>query len=573
MGFWQLGNTSVRSAMRMKEGLTALSTSNLQGNIRKEEGDIAFRRLLGECGVVSLGEDSTNSVGRKWRAALGKLGFLYPRVTKTLGFLQEELGQPDTITPAGWDLIRAQTVAATQECFLRAMTAPVFPDSSGNTFSPLCWTLAVLLELERQGAEPALSFVELARIMQTTVPSDGLGQTVTRLLELRSSRKAADSKRVFDRQLYASGSEELHCNPNTFVDYADMNIRYLKATGMVQSKGKGVALVPEKHGLAVQLTKKLLCAEPLLRLYRSLCGGFPLPIDHAPAAYQILEELLDQAKRYGISYSLIGRALDTPVKINQARYELEELVSEKKEEVYATEQSKQWQEIAAYMKLIAARKDRGRIKREHSFPYETVSHEGDMEISIPRAEAPAYLEWSLWRACLALGGLVNKPYAVRRFKIDQDFLPVSTAPGNGPDLIAEFEHFVIAIEVTLSESSRQEAMEGEPVRRHVADLTLQYDKPVYGLFLANRVDSNTAETFRIGVWYTHEDQKLELRVIPVTLSRFAAYFEALFRAGKAAPQKLVELLESCGCCRRDFDAPHWKLQIELIVENAITALN
>ena len=54
MGFWQLGNTSVRSAMRMKDGLAAYSASSIQGNIRKEDGDIAFRRLLGECGVVSL---------------------------------------------------------------------------------------------------------------------------------------------------------------------------------------------------------------------------------------------------------------------------------------------------------------------------------------------------------------------------------------------------------------------------------------------------------------------------------------------------------------------------------------
>ena len=78
MEFWQLGNTSVRSAMRIKDGLTAYSTSSIQGNIRKGDGDIAFRRLLGQCGVVSLGKDSTNSVGRKWRSAMGKLGFIYP---------------------------------------------------------------------------------------------------------------------------------------------------------------------------------------------------------------------------------------------------------------------------------------------------------------------------------------------------------------------------------------------------------------------------------------------------------------------------------------------------------------
>ena len=51
----------------------------------------------------------------------------------------------------------------------------------------------------------------------------------------------------------------------------------------------------------------------------------------------------------------------------------------------------------------------------------------------------------------------------------------------------------------MSTSSRQEAMEGEPVRRHVSDAVLKYDKPVYGMFIAVRIDTNTAETFRHGI--------------------------------------------------------------------------
>lgn len=81
-----------------------LSTSSLQGNLRGQ--DIAFRVLLGEHGIVSLGEDTTNSVGRKWRSALGKMGFLYPEIPDTLVVSQTDLGQVDTITPNGWRLIR-----------------------------------------------------------------------------------------------------------------------------------------------------------------------------------------------------------------------------------------------------------------------------------------------------------------------------------------------------------------------------------------------------------------------------------------------------------------------------------
>ena len=547
MGFWQLGNTSVRSAMRIRDGLVAYSTSGIQGNIRKGEGDIAFRRLLGKCGVVSLGEDSTNSVGRKWRSAMEKLGFIYPDLRKNLGSAQNLIGQVDYITPAGWTLIRAETVAAMQECYLRAMVTPLEP-ADYRTFSPLCWTLALLLELERRGEEASVSFIEMARIVQTTNPLDGISETVDRILDLRVRRNAAERKRPFDRMIYEQGAEELGCKPHTFNDYADMNMRYLKATGMVQSKGKGIALVAEKRTLAIALTQELLTNKPIIELYQSLCTGTALPTDNATVAYQVLEDLLQQLHQYGITYSIAGKPLDTPAHINQVRYEIEELIAEKKEEIYATEQADNWQEIAAYMDLIASRRDRMRLNDE-------------IEIRVPRTEAPAYLEWSLWRAFLAIDTLANKPYEVRRFKIDQDFMPVSTAPGNGPDLIAEFEDFVIVIEVTLSESSRQEAMEGEPVRRHVADLMQQYDKPVYGLFIANRIDSNTAETFRIGIWYTRDDERLELHIIPFTLMQFSMFFKAIFSKGNATPQAVIDLMIQCEQFRRDYEAPQWKARI------------
>lgn len=556
MGFWQLGNTSVRSAMRIKDGLSALATSTIQGNIRKGEGDVAFRNLLGSCGVVSLGEDSTNSVGRKWRSAMGKLGFIYPEVEKGWGFSQSDLGPLDVITPAGWNLVRAETVAAMQECYLRAMVTPLFPCDDGTTFSPLCWTLAVLLALERRGFEPAVNFVEMAVVVQRTSPADGLSDTVDKLCELRAQRNAAERKRIFDKGIYEQGAERFGCKPGTFRDYADMNMRYLKASGMVQSRGKGITLVPEKHALAVELAKEITSTKPLLELYRSLCNGTPLPTDNVTVANQVLSDLLQQIQHYGIAYSVVGKPLDTPAQINQARYEIEELIAEKKEEVYASKQAEQWEEIAAYMDLLASRKERLKISE-------------DVEIRIPKTEASAYLEWSLWRAFLAIDTLANKPYEVRRFKIDQDFLPVSTAPGNGPDLIAEFEDYVIVIEVTLSESSRQEAMEGEPVRRHVADLMQQYDKPVYGLFIANRIDSNTAETFRIGVWYTKDDERLDLHIVPFTLAQFGAFFKALFNSGKVCPNSVVELMQSCEQHRKSNEAPKWKEIISDLVLQAM----
>lgn len=51
-------------------------------------------------------------------------------------------------------------------------------------------------------------------------------------------------------------------------------------------------------------------------------------------------------------------------------------------------------------------------------------YDEDNAIEVPKDETPAYLEWTLWRAALAIDHMVNKPYEVRGFKLDSDFLPV-----------------------------------------------------------------------------------------------------------------------------------------------------
>ena len=144
-------------------------------------------------------------------------------------------------------------------------------------------------------------------------------------------------------------------------------------------------------------------------------------------------------------------------------------------------------------------------------------------------------------------------------------MPVSAAGGGKGDLYCEFNDFTILTEVTMSASSRQEAMEGEPVRRHVSDAVLQYDKPVYGMFIAVRIDTNTAETFRHGVWYAKGDVKQRLDIVPLTLAQFRKYFVAMFEANKADPEKLRSLILKCESRRDILEAPAWKQYIDATV--------
>lgn len=555
---WHLGNTTVRSPFRLRDGLVALSTSSLQGNLRGQEQEIALRRLLGEHGIVELGDDDTYSVGRKWRSALNKLGFLYPEVPPASGIPQSEIGPIDMITPNGWRLIRADTVPAMQECFLRALAAHYIPSAlerkfDFSVFSPLRHTLAIMLELEKQTGESRLNFVEMAIVVQLTSSDEPLADIVAQVLALRARRVASPNKRKFDRQEREAAAVLHGYAAGTFNDYADTNLRYLKATGLVQSKGRGLSLVPEKHVFVEKLIQDTGIPDSDRSYFITLCNGAKLPTDNKDSALAVLDDLLQQLEKRGIPFDATGKPTDTPADIAIIRHQIEEILSERNEEEYATRQAVEWEEIAAYMELIITRKGK-----------KTLSNGEDIEV--PQAEAPAYFEWVLWRAFLAINSLANKPYEARRFKIDQDFLPVGTAPGNGPDLIFEFHDFVIVVEVTLTANSRQEAAEGEPVRRHVADLVSHYGaqsgKPVYGLFIANRIDSNTAETFRIGVWFTQTDDKMRLDIIPVTLVQFKAFFEALFTSGRVEVGLIRELLDLCGGLRPAHEAPAWKHEIQ-----------
>lgn len=113
-----------------------------------------------------------------------------------------------------------------------------------------------------------------------------------------------------------------------------------------------------------------------------------------------------------------------------------------------------------------------------------------------------------------------------------------------------------------------DVMEGEPVRRHVSDAVLKYDKPVYGMFIAIKIDTNTAETFRHGVWYTREDAKQRLNIVPFTLAQFRQYFVAMFEANQAKPEMIKKLITLCETKRDILEAPAWKEYISAAVSES-----
>ena len=558
---WLVGNTGLRNPNRIQEGFSVFANSSFVGNLHGRENEIGFMNLLNEKGIIQneRGKDESGSHARKWRLMFVKNGFIYPKVRKADGN-QEDLGRPDDITPFGKMFLKADTYPAVQECYLRAMSVEQFQMPDGvHLFSPLRWLLAIMLELEKRTGSSELSRIEFALWGHTTNPSYDLNEVVDNILDLRNRRILAPAKRPFDKKEIAKRGENYDKKSDNFLDYGDMNMRYLRISGVLQRKGRGLIIVPSKHILAEKLAKSTASEESIMHEYRKLCNGAPLPTDDIDVAKALLDDLMKKMKNRHIVFDISDLPLTNATEVNIARQRLENILAQTNEVAYASEQCNQWKEIADYMSLLI----KGGGKHEY---------DEDNAIEVPKDETPAYLEWVLWRAALAIDHMVNKPYEVRGFRLDSDFSPVSAAGGGKGDLYWEYKDFTILTEVTMSTSSRQEAMEGEPVRRHVSDAVLKYDKPVYGMFIAVKIDTNTAETFRHGIWYAKGDVKQRLDIVPLTLAQFQKYFVAMFETKKATPESLQSLIIKCESNRDAVDAPMWKSYIDVVIKEKVDEL-
>ena len=557
VNIWLIGNTGLRNPNRIQDGFIAFSKSPYVGNLHGKDNELGFMRFLNEKGVIhnESGKDPSGSHARKWRLMFERYGFIYGQAKKVNGFAQSDLGKVDEITPFGKSFLKANTVPAMQECFLRSLGVEQYwlPDKTAH-FSPFRWILAIMLGLEKITGTSELSRIEFALWGHATDPSYDINSVVDNILDLRERRKKASSKRKFDKKEIEIRALNYNKKADNFLDYCDMNMRYLRISGILQRKGRGIIIMPSKHIIAEKMAKETASTRPMLEEFQSLTNGAPLPTDNIKEAKLVLNNLIKLMKNRHIAFDISDLPLNTAIEINIARKRLEEILSQTDELFYASEQRKQWREIADYMTLLT----KGGGKKVYDDSY---------AIEVPKDETPVYLEWTLWRAALAIDSLVNKPYEVRGFKLDSDFMPISTAGGGRGDLYCEFRDFMILTEVTMSTSSRQEAMEGEPVRRHVSDAVLSYNKPVYGLFIAVKIDTNTAETFRHGIWYTKGDIKQRLHIIPIPLEQFRNFFTSLFKYKKANPNSFRDIIIKCSAVRKNMDAPEWK---EFIKSEIIT---
>jgi hypothetical protein len=543
MGVWHFGNTTVRSPFRLREGLLAIKTCNLEGQIRGAEGDANLRKCLGAVGLVKLGDDATNSVGRKWRSAMEKMGFIVPRIEDSK--IQGVIGTPDHISQNGIRLIETDNLQTWQECFLRALTAYRIND---NQFNPFFFVISLMLKLNEKTGSSKLTKDEMGLFVQFSDENSSSENMADAIIAYRNelkNLKGRDRKRFIDAKFASLGGNKQTLSS----DYPDVNFRYLKASGLFKSSRTSILLDNDKLLIAKAIHDNEWRPPSLLEYYKGLCNGAPLPTDNVAVAKNTITEFARLIQELGIEVSLDEIEKLTEVSdINAKRHELEAELFKIREREYAKAQAESVEEIVAYIDLLMKPSSKAKTLDDGS------------EIEIPSSERPAYFEWVVWRSFLAINSIVNPPWESRNFKVDPDFKPISHAASGSSDLIFEFDDFVLVVEVTLTTSSRQEAAEGEPVRRHVANYVQKYEplgKQVYGLFMAIVIDTNTANTFRLGEWYLADDTKIHVQIVPVALKDF----KELLNAKKDSPNELLSQIKDLLIeCRSEMTrpAPDWK---------------
>lgn len=554
---WQLGNTSVRSGLRTRDALIALAGSGLEGQIRGRAGDKRFRQLLGDKGVVELGDDETDSVGRKFRSALNRLGFLYPEAPT--GVSQTQIGPLDFITPSGRRFIEAASIAGQQECFLRALLGISFDVGDATyrecgDFSPLLHVLRVLDAIAKRTGDSRTSFVEFTVFIQTTSHRDTVSKIVDAIVRYRKARENSANKKRHDNETIDEQRirEVKPLTAQTYRDYGDMNLRWLRATGLFSQRGRGIGLSDHRKSLIQQLQTFIIPEIDVVNYWKKMTLSPSLPVDNLSLAIENLEELSAEARKRNIKVPTDLTEVSTSADAAVKRHNLEEVIAVFDESVYAGQQAQDWENIAKYLATM----ENGRVRLRNA---------DDESVVVPNGEAPAYLEWAVWRAFLAINRLKNPPSESRGFKVDRDFLPVGHAPSGVPDLVFEFEKFVLVVEVTLSTSSRQEATEGVSVRNHVFQVTRSFRqrgaKPVFGLFIAPKLDPNTLMTFKGGAWIVEEDE-FRIDVVPMTIGQFNQLFVAMFTWNFIDNAVLHKLVAECISIRDESTKPRqWQESI------------
>ena len=299
-------------------------------------------------------------------------------------------------------------------------------------------------------------------------------------IQLRESRKATTPRFIRTKK-------------NNHKDYADAAIRYLRETELVslQNGRSNKIFIPKAKKAEVTFILETVPREPVYindaNRYKSYLFDATLPALYTDDHKKLVEAILDLSSRY--SRDQLGQLTLDMLK------DIKESLIQEQLEASLVEQINQLQLYAEYDDIAATYKE---ITKRQVF------------------DAPLMMEWNTWRAFVML----DDGEVIGNFRLDHTGVPLSTAPGNNPDILCQYVDFDVLVEVTLSSGRRQYEMEGEPVARHLGEHQKQQEKDAFCIFIAPKLNPATLSHFYMLHQYEVAYYGGKARIIPLSLSDF-----------------------------------------------------
>ena len=330
---------------------------------------------------------------------------------------------------------------------------------------------------------------------------------------------------------------------NNFRDYADACFRYLRYTEMVSISQRNYSVtIPEGKIDAVDFFLDNTPRQPVYVENESAYKNYLFDATVPELFTDDKDNLIEMVMRVGAD----NRRNLTNKTIDELKNLYDEIVTRNK---------------ASFIKK--------QIVRLKSYElYEEIIEIFDDIINNDCYDAPLMLEYNTWRAM----AMLDDGDIRGNFKLDDFGEPLSTAPGNMPDIECYYEDFALTVEVTLQTGARQFDSEGESVARHLGRICEKCGKETYCLFIAKKINPAVFAYFRV-LNKTFEDlYGGKSKIIPLELSQFKTLLKKAHKAyvNDCQPDSedlkgfLDEVIDECVTAE---SGEHWSKKINSCVKH------
>ncbi len=509
MKTWNIGNTTARNPQRLREALQLFRATMGGRPLRKEEQQEFLNELVRAKLVDSERAEEGDDGGRKFASAFKQLGFV----------TDWSRGKPWDVTPVGTLLIEDPVLE--ENIFLRQLLKYQIPSPlepiPGFQLRPFRLFLRFLKRAYDEQLIGLTKFeIGLYVITLCTEDDAAFEAAFSNIKAFRTiydsiSGKVAKTRFAFERMKEIA--DGLGLKRDTLMDYADSNSRYAFMSGLLTLRGNKLAILEARLPFIQAIlidNSRLIADNDYLDIFYNPEAPL-LPTDNQEfllAEIAMLEhQIVELARQMNESPTFPIRPVkETVLTLQRHEKKLRE----------------QWRELREKQFYYTQRSQSALLDIE-----EFLENIRDNSLVGRNFYAPAYFEWAIWRLFLAINALVGPNSSTRGFKIDDDIHPVHHAKGGAADLTFTYEDFKLVCETTLLAGSRQFAAEGEPVTRHVFKVIEKSDgKPVYGLFIAKKLDPNTIDAFhKARYWKNFEEDPVPTPVIALELKHVLQLLE------------------------------------------------